>query len=121
MIVCMGYFIINDTCVMEYEFGTICHIISRWAGCLLVWNPHHLCKLLSNRTFDRDKSISIMGTFVQLPRRQERTESGLTFPARETGMETLWLAAFPSGWLPSYVVRSSLLACRTAIWGLSPD
>ena len=32
MIVCMGYFISNDTCVMEYEFGTICHIISRWAA-----------------------------------------------------------------------------------------
>lgn len=35
-------------------------------------------------------------------------------------METLWLAAFPSGWLPSYIVRPSLLACRTAFWELSP-
>ena len=90
-------------------------------GCLVVWNPHQLCRLLSNRTFDRDKSISLIRTSVQLPRRQERTESSLTFPGRETGVKTLWLAAFPSGWLPSYIVRSSLLACRTAIWELSPD
>jgi hypothetical protein len=30
-------------------------------GCLVVWNPHQLCRLLSNRTFDRDKSISLIG------------------------------------------------------------
>jgi hypothetical protein len=32
MIVCMGHFIINNTCVMEYESGTICHRISRLAA-----------------------------------------------------------------------------------------